>query len=162
MFRKAPKNANAFTMHKKPGYFAIVGVLLFLSCVEIPVIHLLLDAFLGVWVAWCVTILSLYGLVWIWGDAQAMRLHPTVIDGDVLKLRVGLRWRGEIPLSSIAAIEAAVAEEPLKIAVFGAPTHAMVLREPVTLKGPFGITRTSQRIAFQIDEPTEFIASLRL
>jgi len=159
VFRRTPTIDGAFTMHKLPGYYAVAGVLIGLSFVEIPVVHLLLQVVHPV-PAWIVTVLSIYGLIWIWGDVQAMRLHPTVVEGDALKLRVGLRWRATILLADIAAIERVTEPEAVDVVVLGAPTLALVLRRPVTVKGPFGITRTGTRISLQIDEPEAFAAAI--
>ena len=55
--------------------------------------------------AWIVTVLDLYGVLWLVGDYHALRLRPTRIDDDTLVLSYGLRWRASIPLDAIGSVE---------------------------------------------------------
>ena len=93
-----------FTVHQRSGWSTVIGVFIFLIAVESIGAHLVVQMW-SVKAAWIVTTLDLYGILWLLGDFQALRLRPTRIENDTLVLNYGLRWRAEIPLSAIAAIE---------------------------------------------------------
>lgn len=156
IFRPTPQRPGAFTMHQIPGWIPLVASLVFLiSPAEVIVAHALIEAWAGAGPAWIVTGLTLYGLLWLWGDAQAMRLHPTTVEGGVLHLRIGLRWRAQIALSDVLEIS----DDPhdaLDLTLLGEPSLVLVLSQPVQITGPLGLTRSSARLALQLDRPDAF------
>ena len=153
VFRKSPEGG--FTMHQTPGWIPIAAALILVSPAELILVHLLAERMGGPWIAWILTAGTLYSLLWLWGDAQGMRLNPTTLDDDRLNLRVGLRWQATIPLEDIVGIEDS-AESDLQAVVMGEPDFTLVLRRPVTVRGPFGITRETDRIALQMDDRAAF------
>jgi hypothetical protein len=118
--------------------------------------------------AWIVTTLDIYGLLWLLGDFQALRLRPTRIEDDTLVLNYGLRWRAEIPLSAIAAIEPVHAEADwkrksvLKMAMLDEPRLLIRFAEPRTMQGLAGIRRTFDAIAILADDDAGFADALRV
>ena len=157
VFRRTPSDEDALTMHRESGLIAIVAVLLFLSPAEMILVHWLVESWLGSWPAWVVTGLSAYSMLWLWGDAQAVRLHPTRVVDGALKLRVGLRWRVDIPLDDVVAVERTDEAAELDVSVIGEPNLVLHLAEPVTVHGPLGITREASSLSMFVDDPTPLL-----
>lgn len=162
VFRRAPTGPHQFTVHQTVGWVPIAGALLVLSPAEMILAHWLAEAVAGPLAAWALTGLTVYSLLWLWGDAQAMRLHPITLDAHTLHLRVGLRWRATIPRARVRALEPATdtPDDALDLTVLGPANAVLVLDAPVEVAGPFGLVRTGQRLALQLDDPDAFRAAL--
>ncbi len=158
--------AAGFTVHQRNGWATLIGVLVFLIGVESIGAHLVVQMW-SVKAAWIVTTLDLYGVLWLLGDYQALRLRPTRIEGDTLFLSYGLRWRGAIPLAAIAAIEPLHHEAEwkrkgvLKVAMLDEPRLLIRFATPQTVHGLAGISRTIDAIAILADDDSGFEAALR-
>jgi len=161
--KRAP---DGFTVHQRSGWGTVVGVFIFLIGVESVGAHLVVQMW-SVKAAWIVTTLDLYGVFWLLGDFQALRLRPTRIEGDSLILNYGLRWRAEIPLSAIAAIEPVRGEADwkrkgvLKMAMLDEPRLLIRFATPQTMHGIAGITRAFDAIAILADDDAGFADALR-
>jgi hypothetical protein len=157
--RSAPAagGARPFTHHQNAGYGAVVAVILIALAVEITPIH----ALIGRWsatAAWVVTGLSLYTAVWLMGDFRAIRLQSTVLDGDRLFVRLGIRWRMMVPRERIEAVRligGRVSEEPvdLRVALPGSRRLRLRLDSPVEAVGPWGIKRRVRVFELGLDDP---------
>ena len=161
--KRAP---SGFTVHQRSGWATVIGVFVFLIGVESIGAHLVVQMW-SVKAAWIVTTLDLYGVFWLLGDYQALRLRPTRIDGDTLVLSYGLRWHAAIPLAAIAAIEPLHHEAEwkrkgvLKVAILDEPRLLIRFATPQTVHGLAGITRTIDAIAILADDDAGFEAALR-
>jgi hypothetical protein len=159
MFSSRP----GFSMHRERRWGMIVGVLGFLVVVETAGLHLAL-ARLSPVVAWVATALSAYGLAWLAGDYQALRLVPLVLEADALRVEVGLRWRLRIPradLVSATAIDSRPAKDrALLDAGVMTPNVLLTLAAPATARGPFGLSRAVTRVALTVDRRDAFLAAL--
>lgn len=162
-FRKTQVGPSLFSVHRESGWTWIAALLVGISFIEVPVLHLLLDHFVASWAAWIATFLGIYGALWIWGDAQAMRLRPTRVEDGKLKLRVGLRWAADIPLGLIRSVQPWT-DEPeegdLDVSVFGSGNVRVELRREVVVEGPFGITRKGGVIVMQADDVAGLIGAI--
>jgi hypothetical protein len=145
---------------RSTGWMLFAGVLGFLVVVETAAAH----TALAMWsptVAWIATASSAYTLVWLAGDAQAIRLYPVAIVGDALRVTIGVRWRAAIPLAQIAQVTETrtVPDGALSLALFE-PTVLIALRAPIEVRGLLGRRRRADRIALTIDDPKAFAAAL--
>ena len=139
----------------------MVGALLVLCVAEVPIAHHLLDRFVAPGAAWLATLVTAYGIAWLWGDAQALRQHPTTVERGVLHLRIGLRWQATIPCHTIEAVVRTQEPAEADLSLLGPPNVRLVLSEPVTLRGPLGVARTARELTLQIDDPAAFEQALR-
>lgn len=94
-----------FTYHEKSGLGLVAGVFLVLIAIETPVLHYFISLKFPP-LAWFITALGLYGVVFILGDFNATRWLPIRVRDGILHLNTGLRWRCSIPLSEIDRVEA--------------------------------------------------------
>jgi hypothetical protein len=145
---------------RSTGWLLFAGVIGFLIAVETAVAHVGLAAWSPT-VAWVSTASSAYMLLWLIGDAHAIRLYPVAIIGDTLRVTIGIRWRAAIPLADIASVTEthSVPDGALDLALFE-PTVVVALRAPIEVRGLLGRRRRTDRIALTIDDPRAFAAAL--
>jgi hypothetical protein len=157
-FRRPERGAMSM---RSTGWLTYVGVFGFLLIVETIVTHVLLATMWSPVAAWVATAGSAYMLLWLIGDAQAIRLHPVAIDGEKLRVMIGVRWRAAIPLSAIASVTEihSVPDGALNLALIE-PTVLVTLREPVVVRGLLGMRRRADRLALTIDDPKAFAAAV--
>ncbi len=164
--RPAGLNQSAFTYHRKSGYDAVVAGILVAMLIEVIGLHLLVQLWSPA-AAWGLTALGGYGVLWLVGDARAMRLRPIRVAKDALLVRTGLRWTVRLPFAAIEAVWPAGKKTPSKktpgylgAVVWGAPRYLVTLREPVVAQGLYGIRRPVTTLGMAVDEPAAFEAEL--
>ena len=159
--RSPPTGPRVFSVHRESGWSALAGLLVLLVGAEAVGIHLLVAQWSAT-AAWALTALSAYSVLWIVGDAQGLRLFPLRVSSEMLEVRVGLRWRGTVPLAAIVRVERI--DEPIEgdldLGLPGAPRVRLVLREPRAVAGFFGIERSSDRWVVPVDDPVGLIRLL--
>ncbi|HEU4727398.1 MAG TPA: hypothetical protein VFT22_05910 [Kofleriaceae bacterium] len=145
---------------RSTGWLLFAGVIGFLVIVETAALHIAFAAWSPI-VAWISTLSSIYALVWLAGDAHAIRLHPVAILDGALRVTVGIRWRAQVALSEIASVTEirAVPEGALSLALLE-PTVLVTLRAPIVVHGLVGRRRIADRLALTIDDPKAFAAAL--
>lgn len=153
--------ADAFTVHRTSGAVPLAAALVGVGAIEVPVAHWALDAYVGGWLAWPITVLSVYGLLWLWGDAQAMRLYPVLVRDGRVTLRVGLRWTATFDVADVIGVARATEPAEVDLSLISGPDVEVALRRPVELRGPLGITRTADRFTMSVDDPDGFVRALQ-
>ena len=150
-----------FSNHRRTAFSAYSGVLLFVLVAEIVPIHLLLERWSPV-VAWIVFGLSLYGVLWVLGDARAVARRPMRVEPDGLRLRLGLRWSLDLAWPTVDEVRelrgAGQSEkDELALVPLGAGANIEVrLRIPQIAEGPYGIRKPVRRIVLYVDCPGDF------
>jgi len=159
-FRRAPREG--FSVHRTHCSIAMHVVIGGLIALETIVLHLLLARVTEVG-AWISTGFSIYAVLWIIGDAHALRLGRIRVEREAVVIEIARRWAAVIPRRLIAGVhlETAVAEGTVNLAI-ETPTVAIELSEPVTVRGPFGLTRTGARLALTVDDAGGFVAALEV
>jgi hypothetical protein len=149
----------AFTYHRKSSYSTILAVMIVLLCIETTALHIIVLHWSRI-AAIILTGLSIYSLLWLIGDFHAIRLQPVLITQNNIELRIGMRWKGTIPISMVESIDAGSgpprnAKGYVRASVLGAGV-VLKLMEPATLKGLFGMTRIVSKIGLSIDDVDRF------
>jgi hypothetical protein len=158
--------APGFSVYRRSGWDTVLICILVLLAAESIGVHLLIQTW-SVRAAWVVTLLDLYGAVWLLGDYHAMRLRPIAIDETTLHVRLGFRWSISIPLQNIAAIEPVRSESDwkrkgvLKVALLDEPRLLVRLNAPATAIGLAGIRKTIDAVALLPDDLEGFEEALR-
>jgi hypothetical protein len=154
----AMRSGQSFSYHRAGGYGGIVALLMMISAIEIGGVHLIVVRFSAT-AAWVLTALGLYGVLWILGDFQATRLRPLVVDADVLRVRVGLRWSLDIPYELVESIRLVTNPPPpkraanhLHAALLTRPQFLLELRQPLRALGPYGIEKEVRTVAIAVDD----------
>lgn len=152
----------AFTCHRKSGWSAILGVLIFLVIAEGSVVHLALAQW-NLYAAWIWNAFDAYLILFLLADYQAMRHRPILLTGTTLLARLGLRWSAEIPLERIATIAPFTLRNApdkagyQKIALLGDPEFVLTLTEPIAFSGPLGRKKSVTHIGIRTDDPALFV-----
>jgi hypothetical protein len=146
-----------FTAHRRAGWTAIYAALGLCMLGESVPLHFVLPR---TW-AWASAALHGYSLLWMLGDLRAMQLRRIQLDGPVLRLRLGLKWEADLPLAQLTSAALGRAAEALPLAVLGTPNLVLRFDRPVTVHGLFGIAKTAQALALQVDEPEALLEALR-
>jgi hypothetical protein len=114
---------------------AILCAVVLLLASESLVSHVLLALWSPI-AAWVATGTALYGLIWLLGDYQLLRLNPLRLTASELHAEFGLRGRAVIPVAAVASIRAF---EPdglptgLGLCVFGAPDTVLELHRELSV-----------------------------
>jgi hypothetical protein len=99
---KPRSDPGALTLHRRSSWNVVALGLGLVIVVETVPTHLVAMERAPA-VAWALSALSLYALLWLIGDSQALRLRPCRLEDDALRVRVGLRWKVEVPRAAFAA-----------------------------------------------------------
>jgi hypothetical protein len=151
--RKAPAG---FTIYKRSGWGSIVAVIMLLIAGESVALHLFIQQWSPI-VAWIITALDIYGVLWLLGDYNAIRLHPITIEDGVLRIRHGFRWSVDVPLTNIASVERVSGpwqkrRDTMNLAMLDDPELLIRLREPQKAAFIMGMQREINAIAMLPDQ----------
>jgi len=157
------RTGDGFSSYRNSGYGVLLSAILIVLVLETIAIHVLVYTLWSGLAAWVLTGISLYTLVWMIGDWQALRLRLTEIRPDRIVIRLGTRWDAEIPRGDVLYVgppEPVAGEpRPLRFALLGDPSLEIRLSRPVTARGPYGLRRSSTVIRLQLDNPDRFAES---
>lgn len=127
--------------HRNHPY--VVGVVALITVIEIPLLHLVLARY-SEWLAWILTILGIYAILWFLGDFNSVRHRISVATSDSMVLRNGLRWSMNIPRASIFSLMA-----------HGSPSErqdvVLHLATPAEMRLLFGIRREVNEVSVQLN-----------
>jgi len=157
---------HAFSTYQKSGFTALLATATGLSVLEAAAAHLIV----GHWwlrVAWVLTILSAYAVLWLLAHGQAVRCRPVLLTATTLVVRVGLVWRIAVPkahLASVVEITDAPAPAPDKLnaarLLLTSPNLLLTFAEPQRVRGLYGLHRTVRHLAIYVDEPAHLARQL--
>jgi hypothetical protein len=166
MRRDVPEDTTPFSIHERSGWGTVAACIIVLVTVESIGLHLFLLHY-SAKVAWLLTALDLWGILWILGDYHALRLRPILVSDDGLHVRVGLRWDVVVPWSAIESVEAIAPGSEwkrrgvLKVALLDEPRVMLRLRHSVVANGLAGLHKTIDAIAILPDDEAGFADALK-
>jgi hypothetical protein len=115
--------------------------------------------------AWILTLLSLWGALWLLGDMHAVRLRPLRLAEAGLIVAVGIRWRAFVPYDAIRGVASGdpLASGPSRLAatVTSAVDLTLSLDREVEAHGLFGRRRRFLELALSVDRPEALARALR-
>ena len=115
-----------------------------------------------------VLVVSIFGAIWILGFTRAVQLRPILLTDYALQVRVGLRWRLDIPRTAIASVSFTGVNAPPKRtpgyarAALGDPNVVLTLGAPIRAYGPYGMVRDVTRVGLVIDDVKAFEQSMNV
>jgi hypothetical protein len=163
-YRTVDSRAKVFTYHRKSLYPVVFLVFLLLMIFETIGLHLLIQHWSPL-VAWILTTVSIYGLLWVIGEFNALRLLPIVLADETLHLRSGFRWSATIRLTDIVDVQRPKrndikSPDYLGFARAAEPQMVLVLKQPVRVLGLFGREKEVSHIGLFLDDVSAFRAAL--
>lgn len=112
------------------------------------------------WWAWVITALNVATLVWLWREVRANALSRLVVDGESVEIVVGRRLRCRFSRSEIASAEVATwrsvpdaAADFVNTAKPLEPNLVIVMRDPVGVRLPLGISKRIGRFGLHVADP---------
>jgi hypothetical protein len=153
-----------FTHHRNASRGTLVAGISMAIAIEMTGLHLLLVR-AHPQLAWVLTVSSIWALLWLFGDYQALRLRRSRVVHGMVHLRVGLRAGVDIPAARVTAMRSGkigpVPDGALRAVPKPAePNVLLTLAEPTRVRGFYGIERVVTQIALAVDEPERFVAAL--
>lgn len=166
---KKPKQiqagATSYTTYKESGYPLLFGVILFACIVEITGLHLLLLHYSKI-AALIVSIISLYGMIFIISDLSAILKSPVLVMNDKLLFRAGLRWRALVHKNNITSIEKIKdgfqpEKDCFKEAVLKNSANILLtFKHPVSIERLYRTPISVNKLVISIDQADDFINQL--
>jgi len=167
-FKKPSINEElSFTYHKNSDIKVFVIIALIIGMIEVVAVHILLSYWNTI-IAWLITVLSIYGLVYLVGLYNSVRYSPIVIEDNHMVIRVGFQSSLKLDFENIKALEPIGVNYEEKVKKEKKTTYnAIVLRTnlpqfEVTLKkevpqiGLFGIYKEISTVYIMVDNPRDF------
>jgi hypothetical protein len=146
----------------------IIAAFIFVSLIELPVVHLLIP-----WdpVRLVVLIVSVWGLLWMIGMLASMKVFPHLLDEHGLRIRYGAGIDIRIPRDAIATVRAKRRSAPTKqtvgvegtvadVAVMKQTRVDVVLREPTSIELPDGPAELTE-LRFYADDARAVVEAAR-
>jgi len=161
--RPAITASHRFSIHREIAYASLFGVIISVCAIELVAFHLFLLHYSHT-AAIIVTILSIYGTLFLIGDFAAIIQSPVLILQDRILLRTGLRWRALIDISNIASTQKVTDSfEPAPTCFNGGlmKNHVNILftfAQPVQIERLYRKPITTTQIVMTIDRVEELIA----
>lgn len=156
-----PTGAFPLTTHRQSGYIALIIGILIVGLIEGMGLHLLLTRW-NPSIAFWVTLVSAYGLLFFIADGVATVKRPSYLTSTHLYLRLGVRWWGIIPRSAISSA-VFISDKPAKeidqlnAALLTAPNVLLTFTKPIFLMGLYGRQKRVTRLTFFVDNRPAFV-----
>ncbi|MBX2821811.1 MAG: hypothetical protein KTR29_19090 [Rhodothermaceae bacterium] len=161
------QSTNGFTYHKKVGYTPIFMALMCMALIELVVVHVVVWALGAELVAWILTGISIYGILWLIGDYRAVLRRHIEVNENELVIRVGLRYTAVLPLNQIQYIRKWPTKKPfekrpgfMNAVVFGKPHYEIQLSRPIKVQRLYGMEKEIHSFGICIDDRERFEAIL--
>jgi len=155
-----------FSIHREIGYASLFGVVISVCAIELVAFHLFLLHYNHT-AALIVTILSIYGTLFLIGDFAAIIQNPVLILKDQVLLRTGLRWRALVNTNNIASIQKITdGFEPAPTCFKGGLMKNRVnilfnFTETIQIERLYRKPITTNQIVMTIDEAEALIAAIK-
>ncbi len=156
-FRRTPNvNPDIFSYHRSQDTGTSLALMLIVAFEAVPV-HFLVHQWSSV-AAWILTGLSLYTLLWLLGDYQALRLKPIEFTATHLRLYTGLRWQANIALEAVAELVPvdAACNTYVDTSLTKTPRFFLRLKRPTPVFGLFGRRTEATFTGIYVDDPKRF------
>ncbi len=171
LFRRRRPTANDFSYHKN----SIFGVLLIACFFSAPVEILLFELLIPWhWLRLTLLIASIYTLFWVLGYYAALVVRPHWLEGEVLRLRLGLLVDERLPYAAIASAtrEQHVVKKRQGLSLSADRTTAFLsmdgktdvtlhLVAPQRLRGFPDVPATVTTFCVAVDDAKRFVEALR-
>lgn len=157
-----PSGCQSFTYHEKSAYSSLVLGIACILPIETIVVHMALAQW-NTSVAWVVTFLSIYSLIWFIGDYRCSVLKPILVSNNQVDISVGLFLSHKIPLESIAHVGTKSPDLPkadfLNYARMGQSICWIEFHEPQSIETLLS-TKKVKAICITVDDSSRFISAL--
>ncbi|WP_404349306.1 hypothetical protein LG311_02540 [Sutcliffiella horikoshii] len=168
--RTADQNGKAFTYHRSSEMKTFIIVFTILIIGEGVLFHYLLQKWNEV-IAWIFTILNVYGILYLVGFYNSAKYLPHLITQEKLIIRLGFQSSITLYIANIKQINRAK-EIELGIKIpkstyysllkLDTPHYELTLKEPVEMKGSYGIKKKVDKVVFRADDREAILEEINL
>lgn len=153
-----------FSVHAQGGNVSNQVAFLVIVGAEIPLLHVLLHWMWSPLAAIVVTVLSLYGWLFLWAEYRASWLRPISLEGSHLRIRHGIAIDYNVSLACIAQAHAYRgpthrAAGRLRAYGMGQPNIRLQLHPDTRIATSFGFV-AAHEILLGVDHPAALLAAL--
>ncbi|WP_404460595.1 hypothetical protein [Sutcliffiella horikoshii] len=168
--RTADQNGKAFTYHRSSEMKTFIIVFTILIIGEGVLFHYLLQKWNEV-IAWIFTILNVYGILYLVGFYNSAKYLPHLITQEKLIIRLGFQSSITLDIANIKQINRAKEIElGMKIPKstyysllkLDTPHYELTLKEPVEMKGSYGIKKKVDKVVFRADDREAILEEINL
>jgi hypothetical protein len=165
--KQAKRDSIAFSTHKEGGYIAIWCIILVAVAVEMVAVHLMLMKWSHI-AANIITVLTLYGIIFLVADFSAIVKRKILVSGDKLILRTGLRWRINTDTGNIDSIKKITTDNSFdKTCYQGGAIKSncnllIIFKTPITVEKLYGTGKEFSSILMCLDNIEGFAAALNI
>ncbi|KOY86246.1 hypothetical protein AD998_08895 [bacterium 336/3] len=162
IYKKRDTQENEFTIHKESAFVPTFSVLIFVSLIELVVVHILLMDSKPI-LTWILTALSVYSLVFLMAYIVSIVRRKISIEQNTVFIRVGKVWNFEIDKSNISEIipikDVEKDKNILNVAslLMTQPNVLIKLHKKISIRGLYGIKKEINQVALVLDKPQDFI-----
>jgi hypothetical protein len=158
-FVRTPREDEKTFSLRARQFATVIGVFVFLIAAETAILHLIVSRWSPLW-AWISTALSIWGALWLIGQAHALRAQPLRISADGISINVGVSWKIFIPKDAIASVGIPDNTPALQATVLGRKDVLFRTNRKLTGIGLFGRKKDFDALVISLDRPEELIRSL--
>ena len=166
--KRAPqdKRSSSFSYCRHEGFRSTIFVFFLISLADAPITHLIVSLWSSK-IAWVVTVISLYGSVWLLALFNSCPRRPILFDGDVLTLRRGLLAENMLSVNEIKSVRLACLADMEKrqgtlsfYAKPGSPNVLIELKDTKEIVLLARIRKGASRLLLGIDDPHALVKTL--
>ena len=160
--KPAANEGISFSTYRESGYVAIWCIILVAVIVEMVAVHLVLMKWSHT-AANIVTLLSVYGVIFLIADLSAILKRRVLVNSDKVILRTGLRWRITTNASNINTITKNIPDShPDKACFIGGAIKSncnvlITFKRPVIVEKLYGAARKFDSVMMGVDDVIGFI-----
>ncbi|HLK68270.1 MAG TPA: hypothetical protein VKU19_32780 [Bryobacteraceae bacterium] len=155
-----PDGSRAFSVHERSSAGMMFAALAGLSLVESVIAHVLIMRW-SASAAWILTVLSVYGALWLAAIARSFALRPILVGRGQLTVRNGMLGSFCVPIDQLGIVRRGSGEDADWSALpLTCTTVELELSSPVVVAGMYGRKRQVKRIALSVDDVAAFEQAL--
>lgn len=152
------------SLQAKPMLLALLSI----AIVELVVVSILLFN-VAEWIKILHLIFGVTFVAYIVGLIRSFSRYPTALDGNFLKIRMGLFFEADVDVQNLAALQrtssirdaSAPDYPPSNAAILVAPNILVTTHEPVLAKRLFKKDEYTRKIALYVDDPKRLMEAVR-
>lgn len=134
----------------------------------LPFIHIFLEFKKGPGLAWAITLLTVWSVIWYLAQVEAVKFRRIRLGKRYLRYRFGLMWKADIPLDNILSVRLIDVAEPLKdkdlfLSPLGSTKNVLLeFKDLILFSGAYGLNKRKTKAAISLDNPAYFLSQLEL
>ncbi len=163
---RATLKSNQFSSEKTANRSDVYWMVALSQLPTLPLIHLFIETEANAPVAWLITGLTLWSVIYYLAQVQGVKHIPSSINNDILNYRFGFTWSADIPLSNIKSLKKLSFNDDQNIdhcfsSPFGASRNLLVeFEQPVTFYAYYGLNKKCRSAIISIDRPDALISQI--